>query len=317
MTPSTGPRPGLPVAVEGGRIVTWADFIGRWRTALNGLGYSPRTVVTYTEAVTWCARWCRPRKIGPRALTTAQILDFMGSHLDWSRSTRQTVRTALRMAYRWAVAVGHLEHDPAAPLPPVRKGPSAPHPATDHAYESALRAARPDERLMLRLATEVGMRRAEVSQVHPQNDMVEDGEGWSLWVHGKGAKDRLLPLPDDLARELRLRGPGYLFPGQINGHLSPATVGGRISRLLPDGVSMHALRHRFATRAYVATRDLFVVQELLGHSSPSTTAVYVKLDQSSKRRAMEAGRAAGAGTITPAGDVVAMFDEHRADRRHG
>ncbi|WP_424446435.1 tyrosine-type recombinase/integrase [Microbacterium sp. CH-015] len=68
---------------------------------------------------------------------------------------------------------------------------------------------------------------------------------------------------------------GYLFPGRDNGHLSPRYVGKIIRDLLPGEWTMHTLRHRFGTRAYALTSDLLLVQDLLGHSSPSTTRRYV------------------------------------------
>ena len=51
---------------------------------------------------------------------------------------------------------------------------------------------------------------------------------------------------------------------------------------------MHQLRHRFATRAYSATRDLFAVQRLLGHASPNTTQRYVATTPDDLRHAVNA-----------------------------
>jgi len=197
-------------------------------------------------------------------------------------------RTGVRSAYRWAIVAGLVTTDPTVGLPPARRDAPRPHPTPEHVYASALRAADDDERLMLRLAAEAGLRRAEVAQVHPQRDLVEDAGGWSLWVHGKGSKDRLVPLAADLARELRLRGPGYLFPGQVDGHLAPHTVGVRISALLPDGIGMHSLRHRFASVAHARVPDLLAVKELLGHASVATTQVYVLVDPARRRLLVDA-----------------------------
>lgn len=54
-----------------------------------------------------------------------------------------------------------------------------------------------------------------------------------------------------------------------------------IEAALGDGWTTHSLRHRFATQAYRATRDIRAVQQLLGHSSPTTTARYVLVDEDS------------------------------------
>ncbi|WP_292702628.1 tyrosine-type recombinase/integrase, partial [Microbacterium sp. 69-10] len=62
-----------------------------------------------------------------------------------------------------------------------------------------------------------------------------------------------------------------------------------VSRLLPPGVTMHALRHAFATRTYNVNRDVFAVQQLLGHSSAATTQRYVQVSDDSLRALVEAG----------------------------
>ena len=147
--------------------------------------------------------------------------------------------------------------------------------------------AKPRETLMLRLAAEVGMRRTEVARVHT-TDLLDDLVGWSLVVHGKGDKERVVPLPGSLARIIQDAPWGYLFPGDWGpGHLSPAYVGKLTRDLLPGAWTMHTLRHRFGTRAYAMKSDLLLVQELLGHASPSTTRRYVELDRRRMRKLVD------------------------------
>ena len=83
---------------------------------------------------------------------------------------------------------------------------------------------------------------------------------------------------------------GYLFPGRFGGHVEEPYIGDPISRLLPDGYAAHTLRHRFATTAYAATHDLFVVAELLGHESVETTEHYVAMPDGRLREATAAVR---------------------------
>lgn len=83
---------------------------------------------------------------------------------------------------------------------------------------------------------------------------------------------------------------GYLFPGRFGGHVEESYIGDHISRLLPDGYAAHTLRHRFATTAYAATHDLFVVAELLGHESVETTEHYVAMPDGRLREATAAVR---------------------------
>jgi integrase len=139
---------------------------------------------------------------------------------------------------------------------------------------------------MLRLANELGMRRGEVAQVHPENDLVRDLVGWSLLVHGKGSRNRVLPLPADLAEVLRAAPSGYLFPSPTGTHLTPHWVGTLVSRALQDGTTMHQLRHLCATEVHDQTHDLRLVQTLLGHASLATTQRYVAVDDSKVREAI-------------------------------
>lgn len=103
------------------------------------------------------------------------------------------------------------------------------------------------------------------------------------------AGDWRVSLAARLAAGLGLRRfNGFIFPGQDNGHVSPAWLGRLVSRAMPAGVTMHALRHRFTTRAYRQTRDLVALQKVLGHSSPETTLVYLQLADDALRRVVEA-----------------------------
>jgi integrase len=68
----------------------------------------------------------------------------------------------------------------------------------------------------------------------------------------------------------------YVLPSHTGDHLSAWVVGKILSRALGPGWTGHKLRHRFATLAYAVDRDLLTVQQLLGHSSPQTTAIYIE-----------------------------------------
>ena len=145
---------------------------------------------------------------------------------------------------------------------------------------------------MARLAGEAGLRRAEVAQVH-RDDLGEDINGWSLIVRGKGDKQRIIPITDSLANAINEYSSGYsprgfLFPGQIDGHISPNRVGVVLSKLMPPGWSMHKLRHRYASRGFAGTHNIRAVQEALGHSSVATTQRYTAVSSRDVRAVSEA-----------------------------
>lgn len=214
----------------------------------------------------------------PWKVTTAELAAWIGNP-DWSTETKRSVRSAVRSFYGWAHASGLIDRNPAALLPPIKaKGPN-PRPMPDEVLEAALAKADRRQRLMILLGAREGMRRGEIAAVHPRRDLHRGVDGWKLTVHGKGRKIRIMPIADDLAREiLEEAGDGFLFPGgyQNSGHLSPYWIARLIRRCLVDAWTTHTLRHRFGTKIYMGTGDIYVVKELLGHSRTETTELYVE-----------------------------------------
>lgn len=209
--------------------------------------------------------------------TAADLEDWL-SRPEWSIETARSARSSLVLFFTWAVKAGKRADNPAADLPIISERPPCPRPLPESAYRHALATAPDPERLAIRLAGEVGLRRAEVACIHAR-DIERDLLGYSLRVHGKGGKTRLVPLSDNLAAVLRRAvadGGGWAFPSPVtSSHLTAGCIGKHVADLLPAGYSMHSLRHRFATVAYARSNDIRAVQELLGHASLATTQRYV------------------------------------------
>lgn len=145
---------------------------------------------------------------------------------------------------------------------------------------------------MIRLAAEHGLRRGEIARVRGR-DLELSATGLVLRILGKGGKERFSPIAHNeylLIAALESAGDGYLFPGQIDGHLSAGHVGRLISRALATGWSAHKLRSRFATTAYAGSKDILELMTLLGHSSPETTLRYVSLVSEAGREMTAAAR---------------------------
>ncbi|GMV27703.1 MAG: integrase [Phycisphaerae bacterium] len=261
----------------------WAAAIDDFCDALRAGGAPDTTISTRRNHVRRVAR-----QLGgsPFELDGERLVSWCGRQ-NWAVETRRGYRQSIAAFYAWAVAAGRTTVNPSTALPKVRAATPSPRPAPEIAYREALARADDRARLMLRLAAEAGLRRAEVAQAHSR-DVIEDLEGWSLIVHGKGGRQRIVPLTNELAAAVRGRGHGYLFEGRIDGHLSPRWVGKIVTTLLPGESTMHQLRHRFATRAYSVDRDVFTVQELLGHASPATTRRYVLVPRSALRATVKA-----------------------------
>ena len=135
----------------------------------------------------------------------------------------------------------------------------------------------------LRISEALGLKRREVPK---------PGEGDVLVVTGKGNKTRMVPVLQNVLALVQeyvamcpypLPADGPIFVGARGGPLSPRIIQLAMERLrgalgLPDSATPHALRHSFATHLLSRGGDLRAIQELLGHSSLSTTQVYTGID---------------------------------------
>lgn len=268
--------------------VPWRRSIEGWTDTLKAAGLSAQTIKSRRYKMVHLAALLMPS--GPKDVTTEQIVQAFARQ-QWKPETRKAYRNTISSFFRWLHKSGRRSDDPSLDVPRVKKPHAHPRPCPDRYIAAAMEKATSSEKLMIRLGAECGLRRGEIARVH-SDDVVADSAGRSLIVRGKGDKQRIVPLPDDLA-DIIMDARGYLFPGRFVGHVEESYIGDHISHLLPDGYAAHTLRHRFATTAYAATHDLFVVAELLGHESVETTEHYVAMPDGRLREATAAVRIAG------------------------
>ncbi len=150
----------------------------------------------------------------------------------------------------------------------------------------------------LRISEALGLKRRDMP-APGQRGVVTD----AITVLGKGNKTRMVPLLPQVSQlaadyvalcPYDLPEDGPLFVGAKGGPLSPRIIQLAMARLrgalgLPDTATPHALRHSFATHLLARGGDLRAIQELLGHSSLSTTQIYTAVDS---ERLLEAYRSA-------------------------
>jgi site-specific recombinase XerD len=197
--------------------------------------------------------------------------------------------SALRSLLRFSLGP---ERVPDAPLAP-RRGRRLPHAPKSQEVDALLDAVGPGSspidlrnRALIELVYSAGLRSAEAVGL----DLADvDFEQEHVHVrNGKGAKDRVVPLGEEaaywVARYLRDARPQLVVGAQDALFVS---VRGRrldtstLRRIVPHP---HRLRHAFATHLLEGGADLRTIQELLGHSSLSTTQVYSHVDGKRLRR---------------------------------
>jgi integrase/recombinase XerC len=212
---------------------------------------------------------------------------------------------AIHTFYRWALAEGHIDHDPSLllgrpkvvnRLPTVLKATEASDlmevPAASDEDDPVERAVALRDHAILELLYGSGLRVGEISSLR-RDDV--DLEGARVAVMGKGRKERRLPLSDFAVAALR----AWLRDGRtvlatvptdalfLNRKHKPvgerdvrAMVHGYAGDLLPGRrVGPHTLRHSFATHLLEGGADIRAVQELLGHRSVATTQRYTHVSR--------------------------------------
>lgn len=201
--------------------------------------------------------------------------------------------------YRWAVApgVGLIGADPSRVLEKPRAQRRLPRPLSESQFRVLLAAADPETKAIIGLSGFAGLRAGEIAGlVWSEVDL----QGRTIRVIGKGDKERVVPVSEPLAEILSAlkhrNGPVVRRRDGGNGPSTANLISMRASahgQMLGLCFRLHQLRHRFATVALDATGDLRVVQELLGHESPATTAVYTKVRQGKLKAAVDAAAVLG------------------------
>lgn len=254
----------------------------------------PRTIYKRCSQIRTWIRWCEDAGGTVAEQSTEDVQRFLDARRGndgrpiGSRTRYHWIST-LHVFYRWAIEFGHVDHDPTTRIHRPRLRRSLPRPVSDGDLEVALSMAPPRMRAWLTLMALAGLRCAEVARLDVV-DIVDDRR--MLRVIGKGDKERVVPLHPDALDAIQLAGlprRGRLFTRPMGGPWTPPLVSRATNDYLRDvGVdaTAHQFRHWFGTRTYASCRDIRVVQELMGHSSPVVTAVYAAYSEEEARRAV-------------------------------
>jgi site-specific recombinase XerD len=284
----------------------WADALRAFDADLRTRASAEKTRRAYGSDLARFAQWCVRHELEPPDVDVRRLRRYAASLSQRGLSPSSLARNvaSLRSFYRMLRDHGLVASNPAELLTLPKRPRSLPHVLRpeeltlllDRISESTPLDLR--DRAMLELAYASGLRAEEL--VRLTVDSV-DFDGEQVRVEGKGSKTRFVPVGEPALRALRRylerARPALAHDAQPALLLSksgrPLSTSDVRRRLriwsaragLGSAVHPHALRHSFATHLLNGGADLRAIQELLGHTSISTTQVYTQVESARLRRA--------------------------------
>jgi integrase/recombinase XerD len=276
-----------------------------YKEHVQGRGYAMQSVQYKYAALSWFIEWCHERGIERIEMITRPILQRYQRHLYYaiSRSgkpmsvaSQRNRLTAVRTWFKFLMRENLILYNPASELElpkPERRLPK--HTLT--ADEAELVMMQPDittdkglrDRAILELLYSTGIRRQELVNLALQD--VNSTAGILAVRQGKGKKDRFVPVGDRAVLwmqkyidDVRVHqvipsSPDNVFLDVSGTRLDPHQVGRAVKKYVKkSGIektgSCHLFRHSMATLMLEGGADIRFIQQLLGHSSISTTEIY-------------------------------------------
>ncbi len=292
-----------------------------WTSCMRGFrswlelerGLSSNSVEAYlrdVQRLSFFAQNLSSQPFEPKSFEPAHVDGFVAQLFDegLSRNSQSRILSGVRNFCKYLLLEGILERDPLELLDsprPERKLPDVLSVDEIQSIIEAIDLSRKEgirNRAILETMYSCGLRVSEV--VGLRMSCVDEVEGM-VKVIGKGNKERIIPIGelalDTIARYIEeYRNfveiePDYedtLFLGRRGRELTRQMVFTMLRRTTHEAgirkqVSPHTFRHSFATHLMESGADIRVVQEMLGHSSVSTTEIYTHLDQRFLREQME------------------------------
>ncbi len=288
----------------------WQAALGLLDADLRRRGVAERTRTEYGADARGFAAWATAAGVEPAAAGTRVLRRYAASLSEAGHAPTTVARklASLRALFRTLREHGEIDHNPADLVPSPRRPQKLPRvlkPEEMSRLLDRIPASTPLEardRAMFELAYACGLRAEEIVRLDVASVQF-DAE--AVRVEGKGGKTRIVPAGETalraVARYLERARPvlvdraartptDALFVSKSGRRLSTSDVRRRLRVWtrqvgLQGGVSPHALRHSFATHLLDGGADLRAIQELLGHSTISTTQIYTRVESARLRTA--------------------------------
>lgn len=261
-------------------------------------GLAKNTAISYKRDLVNFFNFLEKNLLTLLDITEEQIMDYLWERKLLKKSTATIFREqeAIKGFYKFLFTEGHISQNPAAQLKSPKIEKYLPDTLTIEEVEKLLEAADLTklkgirDKAILETLYATGMRASELTELKISDVNLDVGFTKCL---GKGSKERIVPIGSKAIEAIK----SYLsVRTKINNNflfMNPS--GKKISRIavwkiirkyaqkigIPSGkkISPHTLRHSFASHILERGADLRTIQEMLGHSSISTTQIYTHIDK--------------------------------------
>jgi integrase/recombinase XerD len=262
--------------------------IEKFKQWLLSKRYSPSTIKTYSEALKSFLIFFREKPI--EEITNEDVIVYNNEYIlknKLSSSYQNQIVNAIKLFFqtiRDTKMIVDKIHRP-------KRSKVLPNVLSKEEIKLILNAhSNIKHKMMLSLIYSCGLRRSELINLKPQD--IDSKRNIVLLKNAKGKKDRITPLSPIILEMLRNYYNGYkpktwLFEGQIVGEqYSEQSLQSVLKQALQKAgitkpITLHWLRHSYATHLLESGTDLRYIQELLGHSSSKTTEIYTHVSTKS------------------------------------
>ena len=269
--------------------------------------YTPNTLDAYLKDLQKLLNYYSDEGIDFRQVTLKQLDGFAKALQELGVGPRSVARilSGVRSFYRFLTIEKEVETDPTELLESPKLGKHLPEvlslPEID-AIEAAIDLSKPEgvrDLAIVEVLFSCGLRISELCSLKLSELYLEEGY---IRVHGKGRKERLVPIGDSAVDRLRqwfvVRQGCKVKPGEEDFVFVSLRRGKRLSRIslfvyikeyaakagIRKNISPHTFRHSFATQLLEGGANLRAIQAMLGHEDIGTTEIYMHVDKTHLRR---------------------------------
>lgn len=264
--------------------------------------FSNNTLDAYLKDLDKLLRFLGDEGIDFRTVTLDQLQTFVATLFDLGITPRSIARilAGVRTFYRFLELESEITSDPTELLESPARGEHLPDVLTVEEIDLLINTIDMDkdegqrDRAILETLYSCGLRVSELCHLHISDLFLNEG---FIRVHGKGKKERLVPISqraiDELMRWFQDREKIAIRPGHEDAVFISFRRGTSLSRItvfhivktlcaaagIRSTVSPHTFRHSFATHLLEGGANLRAIQEMLGHEEIGTTEIYMHLDR--------------------------------------